>query len=169
MPIALTLAEERAACARRAPSCWPRSAPASPGAATVVEWGRRECAEGCALVTGAARGIGAATRDGARRRRAGRCASTTASDAAGAEAVAGAIGEAGGQAAAVQADVATADAVGELFRSVEERFGPVLVLVNNAGMRADGLAPQLGDEEWERVLETNLSAAFRVTRRALGP
>jgi 3-oxoacyl-[acyl-carrier protein] reductase len=44
----------------------------------------------------------------------------------------------------------------------------VLVLVNNAGVRADGLVPQLGDDEWERVLDTNLSAAFRVTRRALG-
>jgi 3-oxoacyl-[acyl-carrier protein] reductase len=41
--------------------------------------------------------------------------------------------------------------------------------VNNAGTRADALSPQLGDDEWDRVLETNLSAAFRVTRRALKP
>jgi 3-oxoacyl-[acyl-carrier protein] reductase len=41
------------------------------------------------------------------------------------------------------------------------------VLVNNAGVRADGLAVQLDDEAWERVLETNLSAAFRLTRRAV--
>jgi 3-oxoacyl-[acyl-carrier protein] reductase len=59
--------------------------------------------------------------------------------------------------------------VGALFKELEERLGPVLVLVNNAGVRADGLAPQLGDDEWERVLETNLSAAFRATRRALKP
>ena len=42
----------------------------------------------------------------------------------------------------------------------------MLVLVNNAGVRADGLSPRLADEDWERVLETNLSAAFRTTRRS---
>jgi len=43
------------------------------------------------------------------------------------------------------------------------------VLVNNAGIRADGLTPQIGDEDWDRVLDTNLSGAFRLTRRALKP
>jgi 3-oxoacyl-[acyl-carrier protein] reductase len=64
------------------------------------------------------------------------------------------------------ADPATADA---LFKALEEEFGPVLVLVNNAGVRADGLAPMIDDEDWDRVLDTNLSAAFRLTRRALRP
>jgi 3-oxoacyl-[acyl-carrier protein] reductase len=91
------------------------------------------------------------------------------SDAEGAEGVSAAIREAGGEAVAIRADVCDPEEVGELFRAVEERFGSVLVLVNNAGTRADGLAPQLADDEWERVLETNLSAAFRVTRRALKP
>jgi 3-oxoacyl-[acyl-carrier protein] reductase len=91
------------------------------------------------------------------------------SDADGAGAVAEAIRGKGGSAEAIQADVRDPAAVGELFKAVEDRFGPVLILVNNAGVRADGLAPQLGDDEWERVLETNLSAAFRATRRALKP
>jgi 3-oxoacyl-[acyl-carrier protein] reductase len=43
------------------------------------------------------------------------------------------------------------------------------VLVNNAGTRADALSPQIDDEAWSRVLETNLSGAFRLTRRALPP
>jgi 3-oxoacyl-[acyl-carrier protein] reductase len=43
----------------------------------------------------------------------------------------------------------------------------VLVLINNAGMRADGLAIQMDDEAWDRVVEANLSAAFRLTRRGL--
>jgi 3-oxoacyl-[acyl-carrier protein] reductase len=43
------------------------------------------------------------------------------------------------------------------------------VLVNNAGVRADGLSPQIGDDEWQTVIDTNLTAAFRATRRALGP
>ena len=67
------------------------------------------------------------------------------------------------------ADVGDSGAAGPLFAAVEERFGPVLVLVNNAGVRADGLSPQLADEDWRRVLDTNLSAAFWTTRRALGP
>ena len=61
------------------------------------------------------------------------------------------------------------DAADALFDSLEERFGPVLVLVNNAGVRADGLSPQLRDDQWARVIDTNLSAAFRTTRRALAP
>jgi len=43
----------------------------------------------------------------------------------------------------------------------------VLVLVNNAGVRADDLALSLTDDDWERVLDTNLTGAFRTTRRAL--
>ena len=43
----------------------------------------------------------------------------------------------------------------------------MLVLVNNAGVRADGLAVQLDDDDWDRVIDTNLTAAFRLTRRAL--
>jgi 3-oxoacyl-[acyl-carrier protein] reductase len=124
--------------------------------------------EGCALVTGGARGIGAAT---ARLlAEAGwPVAINYRSDADSAEEVATTIADRGGRAAAVQADVCDQTALDELFRSVEEQFGPVLVLVNNAGVRADGLTPQLGDSEWSRVLETNLSAAFRSTRRALRP
>src|SRR4029078_12633373 len=90
-------------------------------------------------------------------------------DGEGAEAVAEGVRGKGGRAEALQADVRDPDAVGALFKDVEGRLGPVMVLVNNAGVRADGLAPQLGDEQWERVLETNLSAAFRATRRALKP
>ena len=124
--------------------------------------------QGCALVTGAARGIGAAS-----------AAALAAegwpvlvnyrSDADGAAAVVGGIEEAGGRALAEQADVADPDAVDELFAHAEAELGPVLVLVNNAGVRADGLAPQLKAEQWQTVLDTNLSAAFHTTRRALGP
>ena len=91
------------------------------------------------------------------------------SDSEGAEAVAAEIEDAGGRAVAVRADVSDPTAIDELFRRLEDDLGPVLVLVNNAGIRADGLSPQLGDDEWQRVIETNLSAAFRSTRRALRP
>ena len=45
----------------------------------------------------------------------------------------------------------------------------MLALVNNAGISSDDLTPTLGDEEWSAVIETDLNAAFRMTRRALVP
>jgi 3-oxoacyl-[acyl-carrier protein] reductase len=74
----------------------------------------------------------------------------------------------GGKAVAVGADVADPGAAEELFKNVESHFdAPVLVLVNNAGITRDDLAPSLDDDQWSAVIETDLTAAFRLTRRAL--
>jgi 3-oxoacyl-[acyl-carrier protein] reductase len=123
---------------------------------------------GSALVTGASRGIGAAVAR-ALAAEGWPVGVNYRSDRDGAERVVAEIEDAGGRALALQADVSDPSAVDALFGPLEERFGTVLVLVNNAGTRADGLAPHLDDDAWDRVLETNLSAAFRTTRRALGP
>ena len=121
---------------------------------------------GCALVTGASRGIGAAIARGLAED--GWAVGVNyRKDSEGAERVVEEIESGGGSALAIQADVSDPAAADKLFTALEERFGSVLVLVNNAGMRADGLSPQLEDDAWDRVLETNLSAAFRTTRRAL--
>jgi 3-oxoacyl-[acyl-carrier protein] reductase len=122
--------------------------------------------EGCALVTGASRGIGAAIAK-ALAAEGWPVGVNYRSDEEGAGTVQAEIEAAGGQALAVQGDVADPDAVDQMFAELEQRFGPVLVLVNNAGVRADGLSMQLDDDEWEHVLATNLSGAFRTTRRAL--
>jgi 3-oxoacyl-[acyl-carrier protein] reductase len=124
--------------------------------------------EGAALVTGASRGIGAAiakalAADG------WPVAVNYRSDREGAEGVVREIEEQGGRAVPVQADVADPDAPDALVGRVEQELGPVLVLINNAGTRADALSPQIDNEAWARVLETNLSGAFRITRRALPP
>jgi 3-oxoacyl-[acyl-carrier protein] reductase len=125
--------------------------------------------EGCALVTGGSRGIGAAiaralAADG------WPVGVNYRSDAEGASAVVSSIEQAGGRAVSLQADVSDPSAPDELFGALESQFdAPVLVLVNNAGIRADDLSPSLGDKEWDAVLDTNLSAAFRLTRRALKP
>ncbi|HEY6779540.1 MAG TPA: 3-oxoacyl-ACP reductase FabG [Thermoleophilaceae bacterium] len=124
--------------------------------------------EGCALVTGASRGIGAAiaralAADG------WSVGVNFRSDAHSAAAVVEQIEGAGGRALALQADVSDPGAADALFERLEAEFGPVLVLVNNAGVRADGLSPQLDDGDWSKVIDTNLSAAFRTTRRALRP
>jgi len=119
-----------------------------------------------ALVTGASRGIGAAT---ARALAADGwpVAVNYRSDRDGAERTAREIEDAGATAIVVGGDVA--DGAAELFDTVERELGPVLALVNNAGVRADGLAIEMEDDAWQQVLDTNLSAAFRLTRRALRP
>jgi NAD(P)-dependent dehydrogenase (short-subunit alcohol dehydrogenase family) len=106
--------------------------------------------EGCALVTGGTRGIGAAVVERLR---------------ADGWPVA-ALARGGGD---VQADVADPDAVSAAFDEVEARHGPVLVLVNNAGHRRDGLAIRMSAEDWEDVLAVNLTGAFHCTQRALKP
>ncbi len=124
---------------------------------------------GCALVTGASRGIGAAIA----RALAGAgwpVGVNYSSDRASAEAVVGEIMQAGGKAVALQANVTDPEAPGRLWAALEEAFDrPVLALVNNAGVSRDDLVPSLGDEEWREVIETDLSAAFRLTRQALRP
>jgi len=67
----------------------------------------------------------------------------------------------------VQADVGDPESVEAAFQQVRERFGPVLVLVNNAGERQDGLAIRMSAEQWESVIHTNLDGAFHCMRRAL--
>jgi 3-oxoacyl-[acyl-carrier protein] reductase len=76
----------------------------------------------------------------------------------------------GGRAVALAADVADPASPDELFGALESHFGArVLALVNNAGINRDDLAPSLRDDDWSAVIETDLNAAFRLTRRALGP
>ncbi len=124
---------------------------------------------GCALVTGAARGIGAASAIALAAATPERpvCVNYN-SDAEGAAATVAAIEAAGGTAVAIQGNVAKRDEVESLFEQLSEQFGPVLVLVNNAGLRADGLLRQIDDADWDRVIEVNLSAAHRTIHVALG-
>jgi 3-oxoacyl-[acyl-carrier protein] reductase len=139
-----------------------------PAAAPARREGRRP-AGAVVLVTGASRGIGAAI---ARELAADGWAVTAGyrSDADGAAATVDAIEQDGGSAVAIGGDVCDPDAMNDVLAQVQERFGqPVLGLVNCAGVTADGLAIQIDDDKWDRVIETNLSAAFRLTRAVIRP
>ncbi len=118
-----------------------------------------------AFVTGGSRGIGRA------------CAVALAdaghqvafcysSDEDGAKETRAAVEETGRDALAVCADVRDSEAVDAAFGEIEETLGPVELLVNNAGTNQDGLVARMSDEQWQRVLDTNLTGAFHTIRRA---
>jgi 3-oxoacyl-[acyl-carrier protein] reductase len=114
-----------------------------------------------ALVTGGSGGIGRACAV-ALAEAGHRVAVGYASGKDGAEKVAADIGG-----LAVHVDVTDRESIDAAFKAVEESFGPVHVLVNNAGVTGDGLVLRMGEEQWRRVLSTNLDGAFAVTSRAL--
>jgi 3-oxoacyl-[acyl-carrier protein] reductase len=73
----------------------------------------------------------------------------------------------GERAAVVTGDLAELDKVDTLFKDAESAFGQVDILVNNAGFTRDGLAMRMKDEDWQRVIDVDLTAGFRLIRAAL--
>ncbi|MDH3606441.1 MAG: 3-oxoacyl-[acyl-carrier-protein] reductase [Acidimicrobiia bacterium] len=73
----------------------------------------------------------------------------------------------GGEAVAIGADVGTESGVAELFAGVEEAFGPVEILVNNAGVVRDNLLLRMSVEDWDDVIAVNLRSVFLCTKTAL--
>lgn len=122
---------------------------------------------GCALITGASRGIGAETarhlaRDG------WPIAINYRTNEVAARSVVEDIERQGGRAVAIAADIADRRTPSHLLDSIQDEFGvPVLVLVNNAGIARDSLTLHLDDADWDSVIQTDLSAAFRLTRAVL--
>jgi 3-oxoacyl-[acyl-carrier protein] reductase len=124
-----------------------------------------------ALVTGASRGLGRAialrlARDGAR------VAINYLEDPEGAnrreaEGVAAEIAEAKGEGIVVAADVSDTAGVEEMVREIASGLGPVEILVNNAGILRDMTLKRMAEEDWQSVLDVNLSGAFRCTRAVL--
>lgn len=75
----------------------------------------------------------------------------------------------GGKAVRYRADVRDEQQVVGMFRVVRKRLGPVRLLVNNAGVTADGFAALLSSAQWTDVIDTNLTGAFFCTREAMKP
>ena len=118
-----------------------------------------------AFVTGASRGIGRAcalalSREGAR-------VVLAARDRAKLEEVAGEIRNAGGQVFVVDIDLGSPDSIRDAFAKSSSAFGATEILVNNAAITRDGLAVRLKREDWDSVLQTNLSGTFFCIQQVL--
>ena len=118
------------------------------------------------LITGASRGIGRAIafRLAAMGHRIAVNYNTHPEDA---EEVVESIKSKGGEAIAVQGNVADREQVDAMFSAAEEAFGPVQILVNNAGIIDDALILRMKDEAWDRVIQTNLNGTYYCCHRAV--
>ncbi|HYH22557.1 MAG TPA: 3-oxoacyl-[acyl-carrier-protein] reductase [Azospirillum sp.] len=116
----------------------------------------------CALVTGASGGIGASIARALHAQGATVALSGTRVEPL--EALAAELGE---RARVVPANLADAASTEQLIKDAEAAMGQVDILVNNAGLTRDQLAMRMKDEDWQTVLDVNLTAAFRLSRAAL--
>jgi 3-oxoacyl-[acyl-carrier protein] reductase len=128
----------------------------------VIEEGR------VAVVTGGGRGIGRAVAVRLANEGANVAISYRSNDVA-AEEVAEEVGAAGVQCEIFKGDVASPEDVDALFKGVGEAFGPVEIIVNNAGLTRDNLMMRMKESEFDEVLDTNLKGTYLCTRAALRP
>ncbi len=118
-----------------------------------------------ALVTGASRGIGRGVLEALAR--AGATLVGTATTEAGAAGITQRLGEMGAVGCGLVLDVRDRAGCDALVEEVGKRFAKLSILVNNAGITADMLSMRMRDDEWDTVIDTNLTAAFRLARACM--
>jgi 3-oxoacyl-[acyl-carrier protein] reductase len=116
-----------------------------------------------ALVTGASRGIGAAIADTLAAQ--GATVIGTATSEAGAAAIGARLAVFGGHGRTL--DVVDGAAVEALIEVIAKEFGPISILVNNAGITRDNLLMRMKDEDWQSILDTNLSSVYRTSKAVM--
>jgi 3-oxoacyl-[acyl-carrier protein] reductase len=124
-----------------------------------------ELANDVVLVTGASRGIGEAILHELAARGA-RVVGTATSD-AGAAAIAAKLAEKGFQGTGMKLNVTDQSSVDEVLQAVESQFGTISILVNNAGITRDTLLMRMKDEDWDAIIQTNLTSVFRLSKAVL--
>ncbi|MGD8236263.1 MAG: 3-oxoacyl-ACP reductase FabG [Chromatiales bacterium] len=118
-----------------------------------------------ALVTGASRGIGQAIADALGED--GCIVIGTATSEGGAEAISAHFGEKGIQGEGMKLDVTDADSVDAVVKAINEKYGTPTILVNNAGITRDNLLMRMKEEEWQAIMDTNLTSVYRVSKACL--
>jgi 3-oxoacyl-[acyl-carrier protein] reductase len=118
-----------------------------------------------ALVTGASRGIGRAIAE--RLSADGFVVVGTATSEEGAARITSYLGDAGNTGCGMKLDVADGDNVVAVVKAISEKYSAPLVLVNNAGITRDNILMRMKTDEWGDVIETNLSALYRVSKASL--
>ncbi|BFM16324.1 3-oxoacyl-ACP reductase FabG [Maricurvus nonylphenolicus] len=118
-----------------------------------------------ALVTGASRGIGAAIADHLGEQ--GAIVIGTATSEGGAEKISARLQEKGINGTGMVLNVTDADSVADLLKAVQDQYGAPAILVNNAGITKDNLLMRMKDDEWFDVINTNLSAIYRLSKACL--
>lgn len=117
------------------------------------------------LVTGASRGIGAAIADdlGAQ----GAVVIGTATSESGAEKITARLAEKGLTGKGMVLNVTDVDSIAALIKAINDEYGAIAILVNNAGITKDNLLMRMGEDEWFDVIKTNLSAVYRLSKACL--
>jgi 3-oxoacyl-[acyl-carrier protein] reductase len=115
-----------------------------------------------ALVTGASRGIGRAIAE--RLADDGFFVIGTATSDVGSDAISDYLGENG---KGIKLDVADTDSISAVIKTINDEFGAPTVLVNNAGITRDNLLMRMKDDEWDDIINTNLTSVFRMSKAVL--
>ena len=119
------------------------------------------------LVTGASRGIGRAIDEALGGEQA--TVIGTATSQGGADSITAALAEAGIKGIGMVLDVASPESISDCIKQVTDNYGAPDILVNNAGITRDTLLMIMKDEQWNDVLETNLSSVFRMSKAVIRP
>lgn len=119
------------------------------------------------LITGASRGIGAAILNVMAQT--GATIVGTATSQAGADKITTAIQSAGAKGQGAVLDVSDADSVTNCLQQIADEVGGISVLINNAGITRDNLLMRMKDEDWDAVINTNLTSVYRLSKSVLRP